>query len=128
MILQTLKKIVRVPEEFAKRDRSTNCLLEDIGFPAAREELKAGDVEPLLRADQGLVDLWMTRGHDQRFVCGWGIENREGNYTVVSFADGRRIPFQDQYAACAEFLVRYLCFIGDVQARAKGWIKRPRAA
>jgi hypothetical protein len=128
MILQTLKKIVRVPEEFARRDRSTNSLLEDIGFPAARAELKASDVEPLLRADQDLVDLWMTRGHDQRFVGGWGIESRDGHYAVISFADGRKIPFQDRYAACAEFLVRYLCFIGDVQARTKGWARRTRAA
>lgn len=127
MVTPTLRKIVRVPEEFAKRDRSTSRLLEDIGFPEARDVLKTQDVEQALRDEPCLTDLWLKRGKDQRYAGGWGIECLGGKFTVVSYADGRKARFEDRFKASADFIVRYLCFIGDVQARV-GQRSRPRQA
>lgn len=118
MITPALRKIVEVPEEYSKHDRSTGRLLEDMGFPEARDLLKTKDVEQILREEPRLVDLWVKRGKDQRYSGGWGIECLRGRYRVVSYGDGHKHPWEeDKFKACAEFVVRYLCFIGEVQLR-----------
>jgi hypothetical protein len=119
MISPRLRQIVAIPEEYARRDRSTGCLLEDLGFPEARLFLKTEDVEQILNDEPRLAALWIRRGKDQRYAGGWGIECLSGNYRVVSYGDGRKGAWQsDPAKAVAEFIVRYLCFIGDVQMRA----------
>ena len=118
MVAFPLRKILEVPQEYAKQNRSTGCLLEDVGFPEARGLLKEQDVEKLLREEPHLVDLWLKRGKDQRYSGGWGIECLKGKYRVVSYADGHKRPWgTDRFKACAEFVVCYLLFIGEVQTR-----------
>jgi len=118
MIPARLRKIVALPEEYARRDRSTGCLLQDMGFPEARGLLKTEDVAQILKEEPRLAPLWIRRGKDQRYAGGWGIECLSGLSRVVSYGDGRAGAWEkDQSKAVAEFIVRYLGFIGDVQMR-----------
>jgi len=103
MISRTLRKIIEVPEAYNERNRSTGCLLEDIGFPEARELLKNDDVEQVLRDEPRLVSMWLKRGQDQRYSGGWGIECLGDQFHVVSFADGRKKRFSDPVKATAVF-------------------------
>lgn len=118
MISPRLRRIVEIPEEYARRDRSTGCLLKDIGFPEARGLLKIEDVEQALRQAPHLARLWLGRGSDQRYAGGWGLECLDGRSRIVSYGDGRKSEWtEDRIKALAEFIVRYLGFIGDVQMR-----------
>jgi hypothetical protein len=85
-------------------------------------------VEQILRENENMAPLWIKRGMDQRYVGGWGIESFDGKFAVVCFANGRKFPFEDRLKACAEFIVRYLGFIGEVQARTKNRAQRSHAA
>ena len=118
MIPARLRKIVALPEEYARRDRSTGCLLQDMGFPEARGLLKTEDVAQILKEEPRLAPLWIRRGKDQRYAGGWGLECLEGRTRVISYGDGRKGAWEsDLCKALAEFIVRYLGFIGDVQMR-----------
>ena len=80
--------------------------------------LKARDVEEILRENPSLMEMWVARGQDQRYAGGWGIERLEGQFRIVSYGTGQKVKFDDPVKGCAEFVVRYLCFIGDIQVRA----------
>jgi hypothetical protein len=74
-------------------------------------------VEDALRRDPGLADRWLERGHDQRLTGGWGIECDHGQYRVQSYSSGRHLVEKKKIHAVAEFIVRYVAFIGDVLSR-----------
>ena len=63
--------------------------------------------------------MWFKRGHDQRIAGGWGIECDGDTYRIQSFANGETVVVSNPIRACAEFVVRYVKFIGDVQARSE---------
>lgn len=106
-----------VPLRYQTEEMSTACLLEDAGFPERRDELRVEDVEQALVASPDLVPLWLARGDDQRLVGGWGIQRDGHSYRIRKFSGGESIVVKDSLRACAEFIVRYTKFIGDVQAR-----------
>jgi hypothetical protein len=71
-----------------------------------------------------LADLWLKRSRDQRIAGGWGIEQDHGVYrihrfTSSGFSAGKPIVLRDRIRACAEFVVRYVSFIGEVLARTR---------
>ena len=111
------EKIITLPKLYEAGDRSTACLLKDVGFPERDRSLSVEEVETLLKRDPRLADLWMERSRDQRVAGGWGLERDGDGYRVLNFADGRSITVRGRIRACAEFVVRYVSFIGDVLAR-----------
>lgn len=111
------EKISEVPELYDKGNKSTACLLQDIGFLASSEPLKVEEVEDALRNHPFLADRWLERGQDQRLIGGWGIECDHGQYRVQSYASGRHLLEKKKLHAVAEFVVRYAGFIRDVLQR-----------
>lgn len=109
--------VAQVPEKFETGRKSTACLLEDIGFPEAREELTVEGVERALAEDPKLADLWFQRGQDQRLAGGWGLECDGDRYVIHCYGGDENLVVKDRLRACAEFVVRYTKFIGDVQER-----------
>jgi hypothetical protein len=113
-------KISEVPELYGRTDKSTACLLKDIGILNRPEPLKVEEVEEALRHHPDRADKWLARGHDQLLAGGWGIECDHGRYRIQSFSSGRHLLEQKKLHAVAEFVVRYVGFIRDVLNHSRG--------
>jgi len=111
------EKVSEVPELYDNGNKSTACLLRDIGFLTSPEPLKVEEVEDALQHHPFLADRWLERGQDQRLIGGWGIECDHGQYRVQSYASGRHLLERKKLHAVAEFIVRYADFIRDVLNR-----------
>ena len=115
--------ISAVPELYEQGDESTARLLLRSGYLDQPQALTVEDVEDALRRDPDLADRWLERGRDQRLSGGWGIECDHGQYKVQSYAGGRGLVEKKKLHAVAEFIVRYVAFMGDVLSshRARGF-------
>jgi hypothetical protein len=111
------QRISEVPDIYQHSNRSTAALLKETGYLEAPQALTVGDVEQALEQDPNLAELWLERGRDQRLAGGWGIECAHGQYRIQSYASGRHLLEKDRLHACAEFIVRYVGFIGEVVRR-----------
>jgi hypothetical protein len=111
------EQVAEVAEQYRHSDRSTACLLEDAGFPELRDALNVDDVEDALKNHPELIDFWLERATDQRVAGGWSIECQGDAYRIQSYSSGEFLVVRDRVRACAEFIVRYSRFIGEVQAR-----------
>ncbi len=114
------EKVSAVPELYDRTDKSTACLLKDIGILNSPEPLKVEDVEDALQHHPDLADRWLERGQDQRLAGGWGIECDHGQYRVQSYASSRHLLEKKKLHAVAEFVVRYVGFIRDVLDHSRG--------
>ena len=108
------EKISEVPERFEKENKSTACLLKEIGFLDQPHPLKVEEIEEVLAHRPGLADRWLQRGLDQNLSGGWGIQCDHGRYRVQSYSSGRHLLEKKKQRAVAEFIVRYVGFIRDV--------------
>lgn len=117
MASQLAERIIEVPELYERREASTATLLKETGFLEAPDALDVGDVEDALSQRPKLAEDWLKRGHDQQIVGGWGIERDHGQYRVQNFGSGMHMREPDRVHATAEFVVRYVRFIGDVLRR-----------
>ena len=112
------ERVSEVPDMYEKGDRSTAVLLKDCGYLDAPQALKIEDVEAALAKEPSLVDKWLARGGDQRFSGGWGIERADGTWRVWNFANrNERLVERNRLHAVAEFIVRYVAFMGNVLGR-----------
>jgi hypothetical protein len=111
------ERISEAPELYEEGDESTAPLLSKSGYLDAPQALTVEDVEQALSRHPELADRWLERGHDQRFAGGWGIECDHGPYRVQSYAGGRHLLERKKLHAVAEFIVRYVAFIGDILSR-----------
>jgi len=117
MTLELAEKVSEVAKLFEEGDKSTARLLRDVGFPDKRKEVSADEIETVLKRRPRLTDLWLRRCRDQRLAGGWGIERDKDHWRIQNFSDHRHLEVKDRIRACAEFVVRYVAFIGDAQAR-----------
>jgi hypothetical protein len=111
------EKISAMPELYERGDESTARMLLGSGYLDSPQALTVKDVEEALRRHPGLADRWLERGHDQRLAGGWSIECDHGQYKVQSYAGGDALVEKKKLHAVAEFIVRYVGFIGDVLSR-----------
>jgi len=111
------EKVSEVPDLYDKENKSTACLLRDIGFLDAPQPLKVEAVEDALKHHPRLADRWLERVRDQRLTGGWGIECDHGQYRVQSFSSGSHLMERAKLHAVAEFVVRYVGFIREVVNR-----------
>jgi hypothetical protein len=111
------ERISEVPELYEAGNESTARLLLNTGYLDQPQALTVEAVEEVLEQDPSLADRWLQRGHDQQLVGGWGIERDHDTYRVQSFASGRHLVDKKKTHAVAEFVVRYVAFIGDVLSR-----------
>src|SRR5258706_2627715 len=114
------ERVSEVPERYEKGGESTAHLLDDTGYLDAPQALNVEDVEQALAHHPALADHWLERGHDQRLTGGWGIECDHGQYRVQNYAKRRYLLERNKLHAVAEFIVRYVAFIGDVLSRYRG--------
>ncbi|HEY2008724.1 MAG TPA: hypothetical protein VGH23_07045 [Rhizomicrobium sp.] len=111
------EKISEMPEAYERGDESTARLLLHSGYLDSPQALTVEDVEEALKRHPELADRWLERGRDQRLVGGWGIECDHGQYKVQNYAGGRALVEKKKLHAVAEFIVRYVRFVGDVLSR-----------
>ena len=117
MSLSLAEKISEVPKLYAEGNKSTAGLLREFGFPESRTSITVEEVETVLKKRPRLADLWLARCRDQLLAGGWGIEREHDHWRIQNFSDHRHLEVKDRIRACAEFVVRYVNFIGEVQAR-----------
>jgi hypothetical protein len=120
MSIAVAERVTEVPRIYETGNKSTACLLKEIGFPS--QSITVDEVENVLKHNPQLADLWLKRSRDQRIACGWSIEQDQDVYRIhrfagSGFASGRPLELHDRIRACAEFIVRYVSFIGDVMVR-----------
>ncbi|HWU54985.1 MAG TPA: hypothetical protein VN175_05745 [Rhizomicrobium sp.] len=82
------EKITEVPELYDRNNKSTACLLKDLGVLNSPEPLRVDEVEEVLRHRPSLADRWLERGQDQRLAGGWGIECDHGQYRCRAMQAG----------------------------------------
>jgi hypothetical protein len=111
------EKISEMPELYERGDESTARLLLRSGYLDSPQALTVEDVEEALRRHSDLADRWLERGRDQRLAGGWSIECDHGQYRVQSYAGGSALVEKKKLHAVAEFIVRYVRFIGDMLSR-----------
>jgi len=111
------ERISELPELYEESNESTARLLSKSGYLDAPQALTVEAVEQALSRHPELADRWLERGNDQRFAGGWGIECDHGQYRVQSYAGGHYLLERKKLHAVAEFIVRYVAFIGDVLSR-----------
>ena len=75
------------------------------------------DVEAVLRRRPRLAELWLKRRHDQVVAGGWSIDREDGHWRIQNLSTHQQVTVENRTRACAEFVVRYVAFIGEVQAR-----------
>ncbi len=114
------ERVSEVPELYDRGNDSTARLLGKTGYLDRPQDLAVADVEQALTRHPELADRWLERGHDQRLTGGWGIECDHGQYRVQSYASGRHLLERKKLHAVAEFVVRYVGFIGDVLNHHRG--------
>jgi|SRR5215469_6277680 len=117
MTLTLAEKVSEVPKLFEEGNKSTARLLRDVGFPDKRNDVTVDEIETILKQRPRLTDLWLRRCRDQLLAGGWGIEREKDHWRIQNFSDHRHLEVKDRIRACAEFVVRYVAFIGDMQAR-----------
>src|ERR1700761_1743166 len=110
-------KISELPELYERGDESTARLLLGSGYLDSPQDLTVENVEEELNGHPELADRWLERGHDQRLAGGWGIECDHGQYKVQSYAGGSALIDRKKQHAVAEFIVRYVRFVGDMLSR-----------
>jgi hypothetical protein len=117
MTSELAEKISELPKLYAEGNKSTARLLREVGFPEKRDAVTVEEIEAVLKQRPRLADLWLARRHDQLLAGGWSIEHRNDHWRIQNFSDHRHLDVKDRIRACAEFVVRYVAFIGEVQAR-----------
>jgi hypothetical protein len=117
MSLELAEKISEVPKLYVEGNKSTARLLKEFGFPETRHSVTVEEVEAVLKRRPRLADLWLARCRDQLLAGGWGIERQDDHWRIQNFSDHRHLEVKDRIRACAEFVVRYVGFIGETQAR-----------
>ncbi len=112
------ERISEVPELYEEGNESTARLLSKSGYLDAPQALTVEDVEQALSRHPELADRWLERGRDQRLAGGWGIECDHGQYAgCKAMPAAVRWSSASKLHAVAEFIVRYVAFIGDVLSR-----------
>jgi hypothetical protein len=117
MSFELAERVSKVPQLFECGDKSTAILLRDAGYFDEPEALSVDEIEVALRREPKLTDLWLKRATDQRIAGGWGIDREDGAYRVQNYANGNCLLVRDRWRACAEFVVRYVAFVGEVLAQ-----------
>jgi hypothetical protein len=117
MTLDLARQVSEVPKLYEEGNKSTARLLREFGFPEQRTSITVEDVEIALNRDPQLTDLWLRRSHDQLIAGGWSIDQEDDHWRIQNLSEHSCLDVKDRIRACAEFVVRYVAFIGDVQAR-----------
>lgn len=117
MNIELAEQVGKVPQLYETGSKSTATILKDAGFPEARHFLSVEELEHVFRQAPHLMDLWLVRARDQRLAGGWGIERETEAYRVQDYASGKGFVVADRCKACAEFVARYVGFIGEVLAK-----------
>ena len=117
MSSELAERVGHLPQAYEAGNKSTARLLLDAGLLEKHPALSVDEVEDVLRREPLLTDLWLKRAKDQRLGGGWSIDCGKDEYRVQNYADGKSVVVQGRLRACAEFIVRYVSFIGVVLAR-----------
>jgi hypothetical protein len=120
MSSELAEQVGHLPEAYADGNKSTAQLLLDAGLLEKRRTLSVDEVEDVLKREPRLANLWLKRAKDQRLAGGWSIDCGKDEYRVQNYADGKSVVVRNRLRACAEFIVRYVSFIGDVLTRRSG--------
>jgi hypothetical protein len=97
--------VVRLPVD--RGERSTFSYLEASGLYECPEALSFDAVEECLKTESDLVASWNGYSGDKRTSQGWYLKGRE----VGELRPRRRLTYDTETRACAEFIVREVAFI-----------------
>jgi hypothetical protein len=113
---EVVEALCRLAVDHHRLGQSPVQLLKDSDYLKAPGRLSEADVEPILRRDPELVASWQRYSEDQRCSPSWYL--MEPGYAVgqnewrVGHLDRayrkREWSFDDQYKACAFFVVRFV--------------------
>jgi hypothetical protein len=112
MISETIERLCHLPLD--RNDAvSVGDLLKRSGYlsestPIAREKIVAH-----LRDKPELIDAWRILSDDQRGSPAWVFRPSQEDSRVYLYPKGPVMKFQDEFDACAEFILRYAALLAS---------------
>ena len=108
--------ICRIPVDYKTlRTFSVIELVQRSGIINEPQALNTENVINYLRAHSELIEAWLIHSDDQRCSPSWYFYKVEDGKWVVGYSPeighsehGERLFFQDQFEACANFIIRYI--------------------
>ena len=100
----SIRRICNLPSDFRTGEKSASELERSsgIGF----QTLTTSEVVPVLQSNPALVDDWAMWSEDQRCTPAYFFQEKGGKYVVGRMAEQEQVEFDDQFLACADFIIK----------------------
>ncbi len=111
-ISKTIEKIIYIPSDFHKQDKSWNTLLTESGYLYNYPNIKEQDIEDVLKINPHLVKEWLRFSADSRSSSTWYFtKGSEGFCFVGHWPEGKEyieLNTKDEFKACAYFILKQI--------------------
>ena len=99
-----IRRICNLPVDFRSGGKSAYDLVRasGIGF----RSLTTAEVLPVLQSNPALIDEWAMWSENQRCTPAYYFQKEADKFVVGRMPEQERVEFDDQIAACADFIVK----------------------
>lgn len=112
-----IEKICRLPIEFYGGSKSMVELVAEAGINEYPSVLTSENIAKYVRDHPALVDQWLTWSANKRTDSGWYFARQRDEFIVGFYPKGDSLRFEDQTAACVEYIVREVKAIMQIRRR-----------
>jgi hypothetical protein len=113
-----IEKVCRLPIDFySGGSKSMVDLVSESGVSDHPSALASAEIVPYVRKHLEVVDQWLRWSANKRVDSGWYFERRRDHFLVGFEPNGDTLRFEDQGAACAEYIVREVTAIMKIHRR-----------
>lgn len=105
-----IEKIINLPFDFSKKNKSIYCLLQESGYFSLYDQINDDQILEILRRQPQSIEYWLTWSGNKRSDAGWYFtKNENGQYFVGYYPEEnnfKEISLFDKFKACALFIKR----------------------
>lgn len=112
-----IEKICRLPLDFYGGSKSMVDLVSQSGVADNPSALSSTEIVRYVQNHPEVVDQWLKWSANKRVDSGWYFERRRDHLLVGFNPNGDTLRFEDQAAACAEYIVREVTAIMKIRRR-----------
>lgn len=112
-----IERVCRLPIDFYSGSKSMVDLVSESGISDHPAALTNTEILKCVRNHPEVVDHWLKWSANKRVDSGWYFERRRDHLLVGFNPNGDTLRFEDQAAACAEYIVREVTAIMKIRRR-----------
>lgn len=112
-----IERVCRLPIDFYGGSKSIVDLVSESGISDVPSTLTSAEILKYVRNHPEVVDQWLKWSANKRVDSGWYFERRRDHFLVGFNPNGDTLRFEDQAAACAEYIVREVAAIMKIRRR-----------